>query len=178
MPTFESCKRIVTGHDQAGRSVVAIEAPPWEPIPGLGFGEIWGSDAAPPSLLGTQDAARAKLVLEPPTGGTRFRYFAVMPEDPSVSADQMRALLDAGFELLDGAHCRPDTSRHPGMHRTETIDYVTVLSGRLTLVLDDGEVDLRPFDTVVQRGTNHAWINRGEEPALLTAVVIDARRAR
>jgi mannose-6-phosphate isomerase-like protein (cupin superfamily) len=140
----------------------------------MGFGEIWGTDSASPRLSESADAARAKLVLEPPPGGTRFRYFMVAPEDRTVSPDQMRTLLDAGFELLEAGHCRPDTSRHPGMHRTNTLDYVTVLSGRLTLVLDEGEVELGPFDTVVQRGTNHAWINRGKEPALLTAVIIDA----
>jgi hypothetical protein len=178
MPTFHDCKRVVTGHDLEGRSVVAIEAPPVEPFPGLGFGEVWGTDASPPPSSGDRDAARAKLVLEPPPGGTRFRYFVVPPEDPAIPREEMRRLLDAGFELLEAGHCRPDTSRHPGMHRTETVDYVTVLSGRLTLVLDVGGVELGPFDTVLQRGTNHAWINRGREPALMTAVILDARGAR
>ncbi len=60
------------------------------------------------------------------------------------------------------------------MHQTETIDYVIVLSGNVTLLLDEDERDLGPFDVVVQRGTNHAWINRGKEPTLLCAVLIDA----
>ena len=60
------------------------------------------------------------------------------------------------------------------MHKTKTIDYIIVLSGHVTLLLDDDERDLRPFDVVVQRGTNHAWINKGTEPALLCAILIDA----
>lgn len=68
---------------------------------------------------------------------------------------------------------RTNTRRHPGMHRTETIDYITVLQGELTLVLTQHEIVLRPFDTVVQRGTSHAWANRGSETALFAAVTID-----
>ena len=49
-----------------------------------------------------------------------------------------------------------------------------MLKGDVTLILDDEEVDLKPFDVVVQRGTNHAWINNGTEPALLIAVLIDS----
>ena len=61
------------------------------------------------------------------------------------------------------------------MHKTRTIDYVVLLSGEVTMLLDKGEVDLKPFDVVVQRGTSHAWVNKGKEPALLAAVLIDAQ---
>ena len=44
----------------------------------------------------------------------------------------------------------------------------------MTLLLDEDEVDLKPFDVVVQRGTNHAWVCKGQEPALFIAVLIDA----
>jgi len=36
------------------------------------------------------------------------------------------------------------------------------------------ETDLKPFDVVVQRGTNHAWACTSKEPALFIAVLIDA----
>jgi hypothetical protein len=67
------------------------------------------------------------------------------------------------------------TSRHPGMHKTRTIDYVVLLSGEVTLLLDKGEVDLKPFDVVVQRGTSHAWVTKVKEPALIAAALIDAK---
>ena len=60
------------------------------------------------------------------------------------------------------------------MHKTETIDYIILLKGDVSLILDEDEVRLKPFDVVVQRGTNHAWVNHGDEPALLIAVLIDA----
>ena len=59
------------------------------------------------------------------------------------------------------------------MHKTDTVDYIILLKGDVTLILDEEEIDLKPFDVVVQRGTNHAWVNNGTEPALLIAVLID-----
>ena len=70
---------------------------------------------------------------------------------------------------------RIDTSKHPAMHKTETIDYIILLKGDVTLILDEEEIDMKPFDVVVQRGTNHAWVNNGTEPALLIAVLIDSK---
>jgi quercetin dioxygenase-like cupin family protein len=60
------------------------------------------------------------------------------------------------------------------MHKTNTIDYIILLKGDVTLLLDEDEVNLKPHDVVVQRGTNHAWVNNGTEPALLIAVLIDS----
>jgi quercetin dioxygenase-like cupin family protein len=59
------------------------------------------------------------------------------------------------------------------MHRTHTTDYIVLLSGKVRLVLDKEERDLEPFDVVVQRGTNHAWVNTGSGEALLMAVLVD-----
>ena len=75
---------------------------------------------------------------------------------------------------MGASHERVDTTRHPSMHKTKTIDYIILLKGDVTLLLDNDEVKLKPFDVVVQRGTNHAWVNNGEEPALLIAVLIDS----
>jgi quercetin dioxygenase-like cupin family protein len=59
------------------------------------------------------------------------------------------------------------------MHKSTTTDYIILLKGEITLVLDKEERTLKPLDCVVQRGTNHAWVNRGTEPALLMAVLVD-----
>jgi quercetin dioxygenase-like cupin family protein len=78
------------------------------------------------------------------------------------------------FQQLNATDARTDTKRSPGMHRTRTVDYVVLLSGEITLLLDEGEVTLKPFDVVVQRGTSHAWSNRGNQPALLAIAMVDA----
>ena len=76
-------------------------------------------------------------------------------------------------EVLAGLAAKTLT-RMPSLNgRTEKACKL-VLQGDVTLVLDQDEVRLKPFDVVVQRGTNHAWRNNGNEPALLAAVLIDA----
>jgi quercetin dioxygenase-like cupin family protein len=64
-------------------------------------------------------------------------------------------------------------SPHPLMHRTESIDYGIVIDGEMTLVLDNGEVLLKPGSVVVQRGTNHAWANRSGRSCRMLFVLVD-----
>jgi quercetin dioxygenase-like cupin family protein len=61
------------------------------------------------------------------------------------------------------------------MHRTRTVDYAVILSGEIEMLLDDSEVHLNAGDVVIQRGTNHAWVNRGNEPCKVAFVLIDAQ---
>ena len=61
------------------------------------------------------------------------------------------------------------------MHRTETIDYVIVMSGEIDMEMDNSTVKLKAGDVMVQRGTNHAWINRGSVPARVAFVLVDAK---
>ena len=61
------------------------------------------------------------------------------------------------------------------MHKTASVDYIVLVKGQVDLLLDAGEAkSLKPGDVVIQRGTNHAWVNTGAEPALLVAVLADA----
>ena len=61
------------------------------------------------------------------------------------------------------------------LHQTPTVDYVTVVKGRVVLELDDGKaVELNAGDTVVQQGTRHAWRNPGDQPATISVVLLGA----
>ena len=107
------------------------------------------------------------------------------------STDEMPADISVGEEVEDmgsrilGSPPPPDGTRFavidfpPGnaavMHRTETIDYVIVLSGQIEMDMDDSTVKLKAGDVMVQRGTNHAWVNRGAERARVAFVLIDAK---
>jgi len=162
-------RRIVTGHDAEGKSIIVSDGPP-API-----AEFWVTDSAPADNSTAGDLAAGPRRLEPPPNGSRFRFFMVEPEDPSVSASQREEMAARRFEAMGASHCRVDTSRHPGMHKTRTVDYIILLSGEVTLLVDKGEVDMKPFDVVIQRGTNHAWVNKGKEAATLVAVLIDAK---
>jgi len=164
-------RRIITANDERGKSFVVAEKPPMD----LGtLHEMWVTDGAPASYA-QEDALEGRRVgLEPPKFGTRFLFFRVEPDDPALDRAEIEALVARGFEAIGAAHCRPDTSKNPHMHRTGTVDYIIVLEGEVTLVLDEEEVDLKPFDVVIQRGTNHAWISKNGQSALLAAVLVDA----
>jgi quercetin dioxygenase-like cupin family protein len=66
----------------------------------------------------------------------------------------------------------------PGMdafwHATDTIDYIVVLTGQITMVLEAEEVVLHPGEFIVDRGVNHAWRNDTQEPASMACVTIPA----
>jgi quercetin dioxygenase-like cupin family protein len=86
------------------------------------------------------------------------------------------AIQDMLFGAIGLPEARVDTSRHPMMHVTPTLDYIVLLSGEISLLLDDGDpIELKPFDAVVQRATNHSWVNTGREPALLMCVMVGGK---
>ena len=169
-------RRVVTGHDKNGKSIVVLDGPParsiGEDVGGL-F-ELWNTDG---NIINTQDnidRADDEIILSPPSNGSKFRYFQINPTPEGIPMDIMQDIAADAFEKIGAAHHRIDTTKHPAMHKTETIDYIILLKGDVTLILDQVEVDIKPFDVVVQRGTNHAWVNNGSDPALLIAVLIDS----
>jgi hypothetical protein len=169
-------RRIVTGHNKEGKSVITIDGPPAKSIGEEvgGLYELWNTDGEVIDSKDSNDRADIDIILSPSINGTKFRYFVINPNPDGVPDDIMEQIAHDGFEKVGAAHHLVDTTRHPAMHQTETIDYIILLKGEVTLLLDQDEVELQPFDAVVQRGTNHAWVNHGTEPALLIAVLIDS----
>jgi mannose-6-phosphate isomerase-like protein (cupin superfamily) len=169
-------RRIITGHNEEGKSVISIDGPPARSIgeEAGGLFEIWNTDGSGFDTQSKTDRADIDILLSPVTGGTKFRYFQINPIPEGVSQEAIEAATAEAFEKIGAAHHRVDTSRNAAMHETDTIDYIILLKGDVSLILDDEEVKLQPHDVVVQRRTNHAWVNHGTEPALLIAVLIDS----
>jgi naringenin degradation protein FdeH len=165
-------RRVVTSRNDQGESVLASDSQVG--VGPLGIVDFWITAAVPASM--TDDGAKSSgpVRLEPPPKGTVFRFFEIPPQNPKLTHDEAERNAAKAFAEAGAGHCRVDTSRNPMMHTTDTIDYVVVLSGRVTLLLDEGEVELNPFDAVVQRGTNHYWLNYGDTPALLMGVLLAA----
>ena len=170
-------RRVVTGHDARGRSVIVSDGPSPHVlmIPGrtdFALTNLWITDGSPASNAGNADAAARPVVLEPPRNGTIFRIVEFPPDRAPGGFDRA-----AAFTAMAAGHAMdPDASRHPGMHTTDTVDYALVLSGEIWALMDDGETLLRAGDTLVQRGTNHAWSNRGDRPCLVAFVLVSASR--
>jgi mannose-6-phosphate isomerase-like protein (cupin superfamily) len=170
---LRSIRRIVTTNDAEGKSGVMIDGPAENTITVLT--ELWITGRGKVDHRDGIDHGARSTQLEPPVGGTLFRYFEIPPESETahLSEGEKRKANAEWFAAMNGAHLQPDTAKHPAMHQSPTTDYIILLAGEITLVLEKEERTLQPFDCVVQRGTNHAWVNRGTEPALLMAVLVD-----
>jgi mannose-6-phosphate isomerase-like protein (cupin superfamily) len=174
-------RRVVTGHDADGRSRV-VDDRPVEPItsdlvPGCAAYRLWGRDERP--TFPDDGSPRPAEAYYPPRDGSRFMINAIAPGELVPPPDLDAAAAVAELErLMPGALAamEPDV---PGMHTTDSIDYVLVVSGEVTLELDDGEPTvLRAGDVVVQNGTRHAWRNHGTEHCTIVGVAVGADRSR
>ena len=174
-------RRVVTGHDAAGKAVFASDeevAPlTMDLLPGAEFHRLWGGDEAP--SFPDDGAPPAQPAYFPPVGGYRFGLFTLPPAGTQLPADLDLAAAMAELEAkLPGMAAHMETD-DPGMHTTDTIDFEVVLSGQVVLELDDGaERVLEPGDTVVQNGTRHRWSNAGTEPAVLAVFICGAHHDR
>lgn len=171
-------RRVVTGHDSDGASMVALDtAPPrsdaFRHIPGMMSRLVWATDAAPALPFAGADPTPAVASMVPPAGGTRFLVVTFPPDsvfasprfDPAAAVAENLALNPGLAERFEA----------DGMHATPTVDYGIVLDGEIWLELDDGRAELlRPHDVVVQNGTRHAWRNKSGRPATLAFVLIGA----
>ncbi len=140
-------RRVVTGHDPTGRAIVKIDE--------VSSNVFTGRPGATACNVWTTEG---------------------FPVNNDGQADE--GLRKAGTTLKGGTIFRI-IEFAPGLsarnHRTDSIDYIVVISGEIDMELDDSLVHLRAGDVMVQRGTIHNWINRGTDPCLLAVVLIDAK---
>lgn len=159
-------RRIITGHNTNGKSIIVSDEH-------LDQSEdIWMTFSSPADNTQQKNTFPEITTLAPPNG-TRLFFFKLLPDDPSISTEELDKIWVERCLTFEAD--RPDTTRDPRMHRTRTIDYIILLEGEVTLIMDEGEVNLKPFEVVIQRGTNHAWINKSSKPVLAVAIVIDAK---
>lgn len=176
-------RRIVTGHDAAGRAIIQEDGP----VPrvrriggelGPLFFEVWNTRATPaPINRASGEPAEEGIQLAPPKNGTRIRVLDIAPDDASFAAmsREQAAAHFAEVGAADASSHAGSGSRHAFMHRTETVDYGIVLEGELTLILDEEETVVRAGDIVIQRGTNHGWANRSGRHCRIVFILIDGR---
>ena len=174
MPT--PVRRVVTGHDAAGRSIFISDGPaPCVYVPPLSpnvsLTDIWLTESVPTSNEGGADPTAKALQLLPPKSGAVFRILELPPDkerDYSKTKEYFKGMGAGSGVLIEGS------KRHPGMHCTDSVDVIVILSGEIWALMDEGEVLLRPGDCLIQRGTNHAWSNRSDKPCRFLAVLVDA----
>lgn len=175
-----SVRRIVTTDDESGKSCAIQDRPSpdvrTDPArPGFSSTRIWVTDRTPTRIKGVRDTLDLPHALEPPAGGSVCRIVTFPPDDTyrgKVGAREVQAF----FQSMGSPRASTYSAGapHPYMQRTRTLDFCLVLEGEITLILDTGEVHLVAGDTVVQRGTNHAWSNRSNQPCVVAFSSHDA----
>lgn len=143
--------------------------------PGFASARMWVTDRTPVPLKNLRESLRLPHTLEPPPGGSVCRVVTFPPEASyrgRIGAKEVQAY----FATMGspGASTYSPTAPHPYMQKTCTLDFALVIEGEITLVLDTEEVHLTAGDTVVQRGTNHAWSNRSSRPCVIAFSSHDA----
>jgi Cupin domain len=149
--------RVVTGYDENGNPAVIRQGEPPVVIHAGRYTttELWVSERGPLEAADVHASTR-EWALEPPPGGACFRIVEIAP--------------GPGDDGLSTEH-----AEFQGAHATDTLDYVTVLSGQVTLVVGGTEVTLGPGDSVVQQpGVPHDWQNRSPERAVMVGVLLSA----
>ncbi len=172
----QSVRRIVTGHHDDGRSMVMIsdsgpnmtEIKGW---PGLWVTELWTTEEMPIDNQRTDDRGARKMRHDPGPMGTIFRVVEIPPESADHKIDPKTAFEHLGSENKPSSS---DSAKHASMHKTDSVDYLVIISGEMSMLMEDGEILLKAGDCIVQRGTNHAWVNKSGKPCVLAAVLVDA----
>jgi naringenin degradation protein FdeH len=179
-PEIRRFRRVVTGHDASGQSVIISDAtsPHIMPImdqPNFAVTEFWKTSATPADNgAGTErDPCQVPMQVAPPANGSVFRVVQFPPDkDWAAKAAAMGGSVPIDETAKSAS--KGGVVRHAHMHRTRSIDYAIVLSGEIWAVMDVGETRLVAGDMLVQRGTNHAWANRSNAPCVVAFVLIDA----
>jgi oxalate decarboxylase/phosphoglucose isomerase-like protein (cupin superfamily) len=142
-------RRIVTRCDENGKSVVWIDSRLERRTPtdeNVSSTVMWSTDRSPTELLSSEDEGQRKLGTTPPASGSRFTMMEFQPGN-----------------------------KMHGLHRTDTVDYVICIAGEIDMFLDETNfVHLEAGDVLIQRGTDHSWVNRGTVPCRLAVVLLDA----
>ena len=136
--------------------------------PGFSSARMWVSDATPVPLKDLRETLHKPHTLEPPPRGSVCRVVTFPPDATwrgRVGQKEVQAYFDA-MGSPAASTWSPDAP-HPYMQKTRTLDFCLVIEGEVTLVLDTQEVHLSAGDTVVQRGTKHAWSNRSDKPCVV-----------
>ena len=148
-------RRIVTGHDQNGKAVVAsderLSGRTAAGRAGIARVELWSADKMP---VDNSEGAAAEA---------QKKGFVVRHNYVGSGQGHVCRVV----EFSPGGH--------KFMHRTETLDYAILLKGECDLELDDGKtIRMKAGDICIQRGTMHAWVPAGSEPAVFAFILIDA----
>jgi hypothetical protein len=167
-------RRVITGHDERGKAIVVEDANTpnvkVRKVGNLTSTLVWVTDETPVHIDRDGDPSLREIGVAPPAGGSILRIVDFPPAAEAGEIDNSAMLREMGLNA-DAPGAPP---RHASMHRTRSVDYAIVLEGEIDMLLDDSEVHLSAGDVLIQKATNHAWVNRSDKPCRIAFVLIDA----
>ncbi len=170
-------RRVVTGLDEQGRSCVISDGVPKQVVEpesiGTSLAFLWKTDTAPADNSGNEDAAAQPFTYKVAHGGSAF-ILVRMPGKKEFASMSEEARLKLMTDELPENMRDSTKNAKPGMHATPTVDYLIILEGQVTLILEAEEVELKAGDILIDRGAVHAWENRGEDACVMATIMIDA----
>ncbi len=174
-------RRLVTIDREANKGIRLTDGPApdihTDPArPGFMVSRLWVTDSTPAKIV--RETLHLPHTIEPPAKGSVLRVYN-HPPDKSWQGKVGKAEVEAYFKAMGspGASTYSAQTPHPYMQKVRALDICVVLEGEITLVLDTEEVHLKAGDIVVQRGTNHAWSNRSDKPAIVSVASHDGKYA-
>lgn len=175
----KGARRIVTIDRTEGRGeLVSDTAAPdirLDPArPGYAAHRLWVADTYPPKMV--YETLHLPHTIEPPANGSVCRVIDY-PPDARWKGKVTETEVKAFFKAMGspGASTYSPSAPHPYMQKTRTVDFVCILEGEITLVLDTGEVAMQQGEIAVLRGANHAWSNRSNQNARISVCTHDGK---
>ena len=169
-------KRVVIGVGPGKKSaVIHRDSPNHQEVPGIFWrSTLWAATELPVNNQAGGDRGADVTVREPTENGLIFRALEI-PPDIKDAKKHIEILQELNKKVKQKyPPTEKDFARHPSMHRTDTCDMFTVAYGEIYLVSDTDETLLRPGDTAVVLGVNHAWSNRSDKPCMIIGVMVHA----
>jgi Cupin domain len=174
-------RRVLVGVDDHGRSTIVSDGNTETRLATEAFTRnvIWGGEVVPSPVM-AENAVKDAATIPPPPAGYYYDISTFPPDSEwDYEGGYGKALAQAGVgdpDAVQQAHDAGGPGVIPGMHQTNTIDIVTVISGEIWAVVETGETLVKAGDTVIQRGTWHAWRNRSNAPCTVAALHISVIR--
>ena len=164
-------RRVVAGVGADGKSTIVSDGFTDTRLatPAFTINQTWGVKSVPTHVL-ADNALGMEAVIQPPPQGF-YHVIATFPPDSELDYEEFA-------DSLAAAGASDSFVEHdvPGMHQTDTVDIVTILSGETYVVLEKAETLLKAGDTFIQRGTKHRWRNKSDKPCVHSTVMISASR--
>lgn len=167
-------RRVVAGLDENGKSTIVSDGFTETRLVADAFvlNQIWQVRDCPPGVNDENTLGLEAVIPPPPNGFTHV--IATFP--PDSSWEYAAGGYEASMTAAGAAGSYVEHDADPGMHQTDSVDIIYIVSGECVVVLEEAETVLRAGDTFIQRGTKHAWRVTGSEPCVHSTLMVGARR--